>query len=399
MIFKKSKKIFIHVDCDSFFAECEILKNPKLKNRYVLVWEEIVLACNYKTKAFWIKTWTPIWQAKQILGNKGVYLKSDYQFYCLISSKMMRFLSESTLSIEPFSIDEAFCEITWLPELNKMPLEKYIKKLQKDIVKNIWIPVSIWVSNTRIKAKIFSKLNKPKWFFIDSWDNKELFTKLKLAIVPFIWTSMQKQLKYKCENILDFMNLGYWYLKRNFWKTSVILWLELSWIDVYVVKKSKISKSISRWRSFNKQITNNKSFLFTQLLINFNYLYDEFILKEFETKKVSIFFRDKEKITHVFNISFQKHIFKRDKLLKAIKALFEKHYNEYILYRSTGIIFWNLKKKSFHQTSFFDKNNHDTDIELNLILNEINHKFGSYKICFWTHLLGQKFNLKLWVRK
>jgi nucleotidyltransferase/DNA polymerase involved in DNA repair len=37
MKLKKSKKIFIHVDCDSFFAECEILKNPKLKNDYVLV--------------------------------------------------------------------------------------------------------------------------------------------------------------------------------------------------------------------------------------------------------------------------------------------------------------------------------------------------------------------------
>jgi nucleotidyltransferase/DNA polymerase involved in DNA repair len=37
MKFKKSKKVFIHVDCDSFFAECEILKNPNLKGNYVLV--------------------------------------------------------------------------------------------------------------------------------------------------------------------------------------------------------------------------------------------------------------------------------------------------------------------------------------------------------------------------
>jgi nucleotidyltransferase/DNA polymerase involved in DNA repair len=37
MNFKKSRKIFTHIDCDSFFAECEILKNPKLKGKYVLV--------------------------------------------------------------------------------------------------------------------------------------------------------------------------------------------------------------------------------------------------------------------------------------------------------------------------------------------------------------------------
>lgn len=37
MKFKISKKTYIHVDCDSFFASCEIMKNPALKNKYVCV--------------------------------------------------------------------------------------------------------------------------------------------------------------------------------------------------------------------------------------------------------------------------------------------------------------------------------------------------------------------------
>jgi len=56
MKFNTSKKLWAHIDCDSFFAECEILKNPKIKNDFVIVGDEIVLACNYKTKAFGIKT-------------------------------------------------------------------------------------------------------------------------------------------------------------------------------------------------------------------------------------------------------------------------------------------------------------------------------------------------------
>ena len=85
IILNKSKKLFAHIDCDSFFAECEIYKNPKLKNEYVIVWNEIVIACNYKTKAFWIKTWTPVWKAKYILKGQWVYLEWDHRYYTFIS--------------------------------------------------------------------------------------------------------------------------------------------------------------------------------------------------------------------------------------------------------------------------------------------------------------------------
>jgi nucleotidyltransferase/DNA polymerase involved in DNA repair len=49
----------------------------------------------------------------------------------------MVYLKENTLSIEPFSIDEAFCEITGLAEMNKLSLIDYLKKLQKKILVNV----------------------------------------------------------------------------------------------------------------------------------------------------------------------------------------------------------------------------------------------------------------------
>lgn len=51
MKFKVSKKTYIHVDCDSFFANCEIMKDPALKNKYVCVGGDIIVACCYKCKA------------------------------------------------------------------------------------------------------------------------------------------------------------------------------------------------------------------------------------------------------------------------------------------------------------------------------------------------------------
>ena len=182
MLFKTSKEIFIHVDCDCFFASCEILRNPSLKGKKVCVGWEIIIAWSYEAKALWIKTWTPIWEAKRILWKGAYYFIPDHNYYTEISDKIMDYLKENTLKIEPYSIDEAFCLVTGLAEMNKISLWKYIRNLQKDIFKNIWIPVSIWVANTRIKAKIYSKLNKPYGIYI--WYNKkqekELFQELAI---------------------------------------------------------------------------------------------------------------------------------------------------------------------------------------------------------------------------
>lgn len=401
MKFNTSKKIWAHIDCDSFFAECEILKNPKIKNDFVIVGDEIVLACNYKTKSFGIKTWTPIWQAREILKNKWVYLSSDHDFYSLVSSKLMSYLEEKTLEVLPFSIDEAFCDITWICELYWIDLETYIKNLQNDILKKIWIPVSIWVSTTKIKSKIFSKLNKPFGIFIDLSCSSELYKTLELKIVPFIWKSMQEKLKYKCSNVYDFVSLWYWYLKNNIWKNATDLWLELSWVNAFFIKKNNFSKSISRGRSFNKNITNDSDFLLKELISNFNFLFEELILKNYETKRVSIFFRDKEKQTFIFHYTLPCFTIDRRVLLEIIKYMFKIYFNDNVLYRTTWIVFSNLKDRSFHQTNIFENNFSKTTTkkEIYTIINDINLKYDNHKIAFGMDLLGKNFISKLGIIK
>lgn len=403
MKFNRSKKIFAHIDCDSFFAECEIFRNPKLRNEYVLVWWDIIIACNYKTKALWIKTGTPVWEAKRILNDKWVFLWVDHEYYTFISDKLMLYLRENTLSLEPFSIDEAFCEITWLAELYKLSLENYVKKLQLDILKIIWVPVSIWVSNTRIKAKIFSKINKPFWVYIslDYEKDKGIFTKLPLSIVPFIWRKTQEKFKYTCNNVYDFIKLWYWKLKEKIWKNATDLRLELVWVNAFVVKKSPNAKSISRWRSFNHHITNNKTFLKTQLMTNFNILYEEFITKDFELKTISIFLRDKSMFTHMFSVNLADYTYIRNDILKVVLYLFESNFDESILYRSTGVVFSNFRSYKPHQTSIFDKPLRDKTNNLQLVktINTLNQKYGTHKLSFGDELLGKGFGVKVGIRK
>lgn len=54
----------------------------------------------------------------------------------------MDFLQQYTQNVEVFSIDEAFVELTGIPESLGMSLEQYVIYLQKKILQEIGVPVS-----------------------------------------------------------------------------------------------------------------------------------------------------------------------------------------------------------------------------------------------------------------
>ncbi len=132
------------MDCDSFFAACEILRHPELKENYVCVGGDIIIAASYNAKALGIKVGTPIWEARRILpAKKTHYFAPDISYYSEISQKLMVFLREYSEKIEIFSIDEAFCDMTGIPECFKMDAWDYALFLQKKILDEIGISVTV----------------------------------------------------------------------------------------------------------------------------------------------------------------------------------------------------------------------------------------------------------------
>lgn len=402
MFFKKSNKLFIHVDCDSFFASCEVFRNPSLKWKKVCVGGEIIIASTYEAKALWIKTWTPIWEARKILWNSGIFIIPDHNFYSIISAKLMSYLLENMLCVEPFSIDEAFCEISWLPEMYKMTTLNYLKKLQKDILQIIWIPVSIWCSNTRIKAKMFSKINKPFWIYIWYDKNQEfkLFKTMNLKLIPFIWKSHQERLKYRAKSIFDYLKLWFWEIKTMFGKNWTDLWLELMWVNAFIVKKTIEVKSISRTRSFNQNITTNKVFLLEQILYNFDKTFELISEKNLEIKNISLMLRDKSFNTYYFTYKFPEYTNIRKNLLLEVLKLFSDNFDDWKLYRSTWIVMSEFRSYIPRQISLFDNAYHckDNEYRLTKVVNKINQKYWSHKVSFWISLLWKKDEAKLYIR-
>lgn len=113
MKFRCSRELWFHVDCDSFFAACEILRHPKLKDKYVCVGGDIIVAASYNAKYLGIKTGTPIWDARRMLPiDKSYFFPPDIPYYASISEKLMNILMNYSEKVEVFSIDEAFCNVS-----------------------------------------------------------------------------------------------------------------------------------------------------------------------------------------------------------------------------------------------------------------------------------------------
>lgn len=386
MKFNSSNKVYAHVDCNSFFASCEALRNPILKGKCVCVGWDIIVAASYEAKAYWIKTWTPIWEARRILGDRWIFINSDLAFYKTVSDKLMIYLKTVSIDMQIFSIDEAFIDITWIPDITWQDYKEFAISLKKNILKIIWIPVSIWVANTKIKAKIFGDINKPFWELVAFEDNEisNILKKLKPWDIPFIGKKLSERLEYICKTADDFRRLSFWKVDEILWKCWTDLWLELNWIDVMNFVWLSLPKSISRTSSFNKKITNNKDFLWWQIIINFNKAYSELVRYNLESRVIVLYLRDKELWKYFFEYKLGDFTIIRSDILLKVRELFFSKVDFSLEYRTTWIFLSDFRQFKPKQLSMDDIENRDFEknLKVNQAISDLNKKYSKKIVNF-----------------
>src|SRR6266550_3267203 len=106
-------RAILHVDGDSFFAACEIARDPRLKGKPVVTGKErgIVSACTYDLKARGIKRGMTLVEVRKIAPD-AIILPSDYETYSLFSNRMYEIVRRYTPTVEEYSIDECFADLT-----------------------------------------------------------------------------------------------------------------------------------------------------------------------------------------------------------------------------------------------------------------------------------------------
>ena len=384
MEFNVSKQLFAHIDCDCFYASCEVMRDPRLADKCVCVGWDIIITSNYKARKYWVKVWTPIWEAERLIPKKDfVMLPPDMSFYWQTSDRMNSYLSQWSNGIERFSIDESWADITGIPFYKWMTDRDFSLFLQREIKQKIGIPVSIGVSNTRLRAKILSEIHKPMGVCVwpDSYSFLDNAGRLDFGDIPFIGPASQEKLKYIVPtwNIEWFLGVGFWKLKEMLGKNWTDVWLELRWVNAFHPKRQETDKSISATRSFNYNKTSEKAFVWNHLMMNFERAFERLVEKNLETNHIVISFRDKERRVFGLDKRLGRHTQRKNEIIGIISALFEQSYSPEVIYRTTGVIFTGLEQNTPKQYSLEEQAyiaELVKDQKLEQIINGINKKFG-----------------------
>jgi DNA polymerase V len=148
--------IFALVDCNNFYASCEKLFRPDLKDTPVVVLSNndgCVVARSLEAKALGIKMGVPAFQIKAEIKRHGILtFSSNYALYADISNRVMSTLEEMAPRVEIYSIDEAFLDLTGLSSL--ISLVEFGQQIRQRIAEWIGITVCVGIAPTKTLAKL-----------------------------------------------------------------------------------------------------------------------------------------------------------------------------------------------------------------------------------------------------
>ena len=396
MIFHTSAHIFAHIDCNSFYASCEILRDPSLKGKYVAVWDQIIIAASYECKRLGIKVGTPIWEAKRILGKKLIMKQPDHAWYRQVSERMMSYLSGRFWKIEVFSIDELFVDVTGMAS----DYAEFAETIKEEIYHDIGIPVSIGVSNTRIRAKMFGDLHKPFGSFVefDKLEIESVFRTLPVTEIPYIARGNSERLGSSVKTAYDFYAMEGRQVSKILGKNGCVLWLELHWADAWTPHDTNAKrKSIVCSRSFNHGMNNDFQFLWRQILMNFERGYETMLSEKQWTRVIGILLRTKEFTYQSGSIDMGEVNIDRTWMIESLRNLLKKIYTHGVTYRTTWVTFSELATFTPKQLSVFDipDRTHERNLKVSSTISKLKERFGESVIS--QGIIKKREKQELWV--
>ncbi|MBA3814668.1 MAG: Y-family DNA polymerase [Alphaproteobacteria bacterium] len=153
--------MFALVDCNAFYVSCERVFQPHLEGKPVIVLSSndgCAISRSNEAKALGIKMGVPLFKIKDIVQKHKVHVfSSNFSLYGDMSSRVMATLKTMSSSLEIYSVDEAFLDLSLVPQHELFSQGCHIKTLVKQ-----WtgIPVSVGIGPTKTLAKVANHMAK-----------------------------------------------------------------------------------------------------------------------------------------------------------------------------------------------------------------------------------------------
>ncbi len=178
-----SDRAILHVDMDAFYASVEVLDDPSLRGKPVMVGgtpegRGVVAAASYEARTFGVHSAMPAAQAVKRCPH-GVFLRPRMERYLEISKEIFTVFRDFTPLVEPLSVDEAFLDVTGCRRLFGSA-EDIGRAIKDRIGRDVGLTASVGLAPNKFLAKLASDLEKPDGFVvIEEGEVRE-----RLAVLP-----------------------------------------------------------------------------------------------------------------------------------------------------------------------------------------------------------------------
>ena len=243
-----------HFDLDAFFVSVELLKNPSLKGKPVIVGGDgqrgIVAACSYEARKFGIESAMPAMAAKRLCPH-AIFLKGSYADYSKYSRIVTEIIASTVPLYEKASIDEFYVDLTGMEKF--FGVKQYTRELREKIIRETGLPISYGLSANKLVSKMATNEAKPNGFLeIEHGQETAFLWPLAVGKIPMVGKQTQYQLQaIGINTIEELAKTPLQQLEHVFGKWGARLWEKAHGISDSVVENYSEQKSISHENTFD----------------------------------------------------------------------------------------------------------------------------------------------------
>jgi DNA polymerase-4 len=253
-------RTILHADLDAFYASVEVLDDPSLRGKPVIVGGDpnargVVSAASYEARAFGVHSAMPLRTAHRLCPT-GVFLPGRFDRYRELSRQVMRIFASYTPQVEPISLDEAFMDVTASRAVFGGG-ETIARSLKDRVLDEAGLVVSVGVATNKLCAKVASDLRKPDALVVVPPGGEAAF----LAPLPVtrLWgvgpQTRQTLADYGVATIGQLAAMPEGTLRRRFGIHGAELRLRALGVDPSKVTSGQAPKSIGHELTFNHDVT------------------------------------------------------------------------------------------------------------------------------------------------
>lgn len=262
-----TNRIIAHFDLDSFFVSVELLNDPTLKGKPVIVGGRdrgVVAACSYEARAFGVHSGMSSAQARQKCPN-AIFLSGHRSEYSKYSRWVTQIIAETAPLFEKASIDEFYLDLSGMDRFFK-PLEWTIN-LRKRIMDETGLPISFGLASNKMLAKMATNRAKPNgYLYIPPGKEKDFLSPLRVSEIPGVGEHTQAVLESMGFNyIRDLQDADPALLEERLGKWGTDLLEKSRGIHNSEVSPYHESKSVSSETTFDENKT-DRDFIIRQLV-------------------------------------------------------------------------------------------------------------------------------------